>query len=354
MKLKLSLLALVATLFVGCSTTDSGTNSTSEGAPVAGVKHCIRSVTASNAIPGGTKAIRLSDSSVATVDINGCYEFAARTTVTGFAGRAMDATDSVQLYNDSALFAVTLPYVTAGDTVNVVPTIVTLQNAPNSEVDSVHLVVYDKVHILSRKVRLRRSNDGEHSSFSRTLWSRDDGRTVLVHFQINGSRTFASSVYEMEPGAIEIRDWSKVKTGSVPTLTHGFGSFSILGKTMPSIFNPGDTNFVEKDTVYNYVADSSLKIDTVITGDVTSVQFRGKSIYGISSIKYGAETSIDVSSLVGLGKFAVTLTDSAGYTFTDTVRIVRGTSTQPINAAGCASSVSVSVTSTGVSICIQR
>jgi hypothetical protein len=265
------------------------------------------------AIPGGTKAIRKSDSAVAVLDASGCYEFKSSTVSSGFLARSLAEGDSVQLYNDSALFAITLPYITAGDTVNVVPTLITLQDVPNAEVDSVHLVVYDKVHILSRKVKLRRAKDGDISSFSRTLWSRDDGSYVQVHFQINGVRKFASSVYEIEPGAAEITHWNKIKVGSVPALIHGAGSFVQHVVAAPLM------GVIEHDTTF--FAIKSSRIDTIVDTSIHFVSFQSKSIYGIQT---STAVDIDVSNTEDeVALFPVSLRDSAGYVTLDTVRIVR-------------------------------
>ena len=302
MKLKLTLLALVATLFAGCSSMDSSVSDATESATIAGVKHC---VTSKDALPKGTKAIRLSDSAVTTLDTNGCYDFPARTTATGIAARVMDATDSVQLYNDSALFAVTLPYVSAGDTINVVPTIVTLQNAPNTEVDSVFLVVYEKTHILSRLVKLRKVNYGDSSSYSRTLWNRDGGPNILVHFQFDGKTKFASTVYTAEPGGIVERNWNQIVAAPGMSVVHDSGSF------------------VDYRNGNSYKSEN---VDTIVDTSVKTVKLTGKakSIYGISKINYNGLDSLDVSTLIGERLVVVTLTDSAGYSITDTMKVIRG------------------------------
>lgn len=313
MRLQFLFFALLALVLAGCSST-STSDITGPGTIASGIKSCIRSTDASVKVPAGTKAIRKSDSAVVSVDANGCYEFAEPVIASGFLARSLAEGDSVQLYNDSALFAITLPYINGSDTVSIVPTIVTLQNSPNAEVDSVHLVVYDKVRMLSRKVKLRKADYGDSSSYSRTLWSKDDGSAVLVHFQINGVRTFASSVYTVEPGSFVYLNWNKIKNGAVPALIHGTGTYT--------------------DSTGTYKTLAYAKIDTVVDTSVKFIKLRAKSIYGITQINAGVD-SIDVSSIitqVGIS-IPVTMTDSAGYVEVDTIRIIRNNFFMPIS--GC-------------------
>jgi hypothetical protein len=314
MKLKIFFLAFLAFFMTACSSTDGG-SITNPGETVAGVKTCIRSST-STSLPGGTKAIRKSDSAVALVDANGCYEFKSSVVSNGFLARSLEATDSVQFYNDSALFAITLPYITAGDTVNVVPTPIVLQDVPKAEADSVHLVVYDKVNMLSRKIKLRTASGNGVVDYGRTLWSRDDGASVLVHFQINGKKVLASSVYDVQPGALLSVDWSDVSKSEVPSVIHGSGSFV----------------WHYEDYVDTAFADTFYHVDSVVDTSVKWMKFSAKSIYGISSIKYDGQDSVDVSGIINRYGFAipVTITDSAGYVTVDTVRIIRQAENNPL------------------------
>lgn len=314
MKLQILFFAFLAILLAGCSSSNTS-DITGPGTTTSGIKTCLRSSDGAIKIPGGTKVIRKSDSSVVKVDANGCYEFPTEAVASGFLARSLAEVDSVQLYNDSALFAVTLPYITGNDTISIVPTIVTLQDIPNADVDSAFMVAYDKVHILSRKVRLRRADDGETSSFSRTLWSRDDGSTILVHFLMKGpTKTFSSKVYNIEPGALIFRKWEHLNTGSVPSLIHGAGSF-----VYHIVANP-QMGVIEKDTIVHTAKAS--KIDTIIDTSVMFVSFGSKSIYGMRA--NGAER-VDVSNinLDEIVSIPVTLQDSAGITTNDTIRIVK-------------------------------
>lgn len=301
------LLAFVAMLFfVGCSSHE-GSPITGGTTTTSGIKTCIKSGVAGTAVPAGTIAKRLSDGATAKLDANGCYELPATGIAAGFAARSTAAADSVQLYNDSALFAITIPFTSAGDTISVVPTIVTLQNAPNAEVDSVLLIVYDKAHALSRYVKLRQADYGDSSSWSRTLWSEDAGAAVKVHFQISGTRTFASSVYTVNPGSVVIRNWTQVKAGAVPFIPHTYTDTMMI-----------DSNWVSMNLVY--------KIDTIVDTSVKTVKINQSSIYGIQSMTVDgvAATTINVESVVNASKtFYITLTDSVGYTTSDSVKVVR-------------------------------
>lgn len=301
------LLAFIAMLFfVGCSSHE-GSPITGGTTTTSGIKTCIKSSAAGTGIPAGTIAKRLSDGATASLDANGCYELPVTGIASGFSARALADADSVQLYNDSALFAISIPYISSGDTISVVPTIVTLQNVPNAEVDSVLLIVYDKAHALSRRIKLRQADYGDSSSWSRTLWARDDGSAVKVHFQISGTRTVASSVYTVNPGSMVFRNWIQVKAGAVPFIPHTYTDTLML-----------DSSLTAMNLAY--------KIDTIVDTSVKIVNINQSSIYGIQSMKVdGVEaTSINVESVVNASKtFYVTLTDSVGYTTSDSVKVVR-------------------------------
>jgi hypothetical protein len=306
MKLKLFIILSIAMLFIGCSTTASSDSPiTGQQTTLAGIKTCLKSSVSSQSVPAGTIAKRLSDGATAQLDAKGCYELPSHGTV--FARSFADSTnDSVQLYNDSALFAITIPYITAGDTISISPTLVTLQDAPNAEVDSVLLVVFDKTHLLSRKVKLRVADYGDSSSYSRTLWIRDNSTPVKVHLQISGTRTFASSVITVQPGAAVVRAWKQIKEGAVPTLTHGVGSFVSGG--------------------HKYISLKLYQLDTIVDTTMKTIKFKTSSIYGIRSILVdGVEDSVlRVESIVNSWKkFKITMNDSAGYSYTDSMIVYR-------------------------------
>ena len=311
MKLKLFLILSIAMLFIGCSSTASSDSPiTGNQTTLTGVKTCLKSSVAGQSVPAGTIAKRLSDGATATLDAKGCYELPAHGAV--LARAFSDSTnDSVQLYNDSALFAITIPYMTAGDTISVSPTLVTLQDAPNVEVDSVHLIVYDKTRMLTRKVKLRVADYGDSSSYSRTLWIRDNSSPVKVHFQISGVRTFASSIISVQPGSSVFRSWNQIKEGSVPYVLHGRGII------------------VDSLGVHKLIPAYG-KLDTVVDSTVKSIRIHSSSIYGIASMKIdGVEgTSVDVSNFLSFDglvqkSVVVSITDSAGYSRTDTLKILR-------------------------------
>ena len=156
-------------------------------------------------IPSGTKAIR-SNGQTTILDSKGCFSFS-----TPLARILTDsANDSVTFYNDSALFALTIPYVSGVDTIPIVPTIISLQNVPNNIVDSAYLVAYDTVHILQRKVKLKKADYGDSSSYSRTLWSKDNSNNLKIHFLLFGTNTSSSQVYNVEAGSAVIRNYGQI------------------------------------------------------------------------------------------------------------------------------------------------
>ena len=286
---------LLGMFLIGCSSTSETPNPIG---PTSGiVKTCLDA--GDNKLPKGTIAERISDGAKVALDQNGCFNFDSPTS--SVAARAM-ASDTIVFYNDSALFALTIPYLSNGDTIQIVPTIVVLQDAPNAEVDSVDLVVFDRTHILSRTVNLRRADYGDSSSFSRTLWSVDNGAKVYVHFQINGKKTFSSSVYTIYPGSVAFRNWTQVKSGAVPNMSHGVGSFT-------------------SNSIEHLLAAFESPCDTIIGDSVKVIKVNARSIYGIASIRIdGIETdSFGVVDSVGLFKKYITITDSAGYVNKDSL-----------------------------------
>lgn len=285
-----TLFTLLGIFLLGCSSTAN----TSVASDAGIFKTCLDA--GDNKLPKGTIAERVSDGAKVALDQNGCFSFDEQETTV--AARAMSS-DSIVFYNDSALFALTIPYLSNGDTIQIVPTIIVLQDAPNAEVDSVDLVVFDRTHILSRMVNLRRADYGDSSSFSRTLWSVDNGAKVYVHFQINGKKTFSSSVYTVYPGSVAFRNWTQVKNGAVPNMTHGVGSFY--------------------DNKGNYYY--SKMCDTVVSDSVKSIKIISHSIYGIASVRIdGVETdSVAVADTIGFTKHHILITDSAGYTSKDSL-----------------------------------
>lgn len=290
--------------------TDTSKVDTTKVPPVVSkVQTCLEARTGS--LPKGTYAQRLTTLEKVRLDSLGCFTFPTRTETISFAGRMAATTDSVIFYNDSALFSVTIPYLNNGDTIEVVPTVVSLKNTPNNKADSVFLAVFDKANILSRKVKLKRANFGDSSEFGRTLWSVDNGQEFQVHFEIHSSEnTWASRVIHAEPGGTISLNYIQIRASEVPRFLN--------------------------------VADSMYFYRLSYTGDTTDhrkfapygpLKIHATSIYGIAEIKVNglvmdtlyplAFSPINVDFLDNpiYLTATVTITDSAGYISTRNVKM---------------------------------
>lgn len=253
---------------------------------------CLDAVT--GAIPKGTMAKLTKSLQTTKVDSNGCFSFSTPKV----AGRMLEGNDSVIFYNDSALFSVTIPYLNNGDTIQVVPTLVSLQKVPNVEIDSAFLVVYDRAHPqIQRKVKLKRTNYGTSSDYARTLWS-VDGSIFQVHFAVTNKAkvNLASSVIESEAGGMVFRLYSDISK------TYG-----------PKLVGIRDTIFFHTgiDTVFHLPKYQGFYGVGLFT---TSAKVNAESIYGISKILVDGVETDSITPLVNSFKeYTLTLVDSAGY-----------------------------------------
>lgn len=309
-----------------------------------------------NGIPVGTYAKRVRTGESVQLDSKGCFSFPARAEV---AARSLATGDSVIFYNDSALFSITIPYVSNGDTINVVPTILSMKNCPNTKVDSVFIVVYDRQNILSRRVRMKKANFGDSSEYGRTVWS-VEGSTFNVHFEMwDNSSSWPSSVVSSEAGGTVTRDYKQVESQNAVSLETPDTVFFYTDDAL--ICHAKQENRVWKTTcnytadqlhahgigVYrndstfksymadlpsNYITDTSFNSGYVDSnGDTTywvykagtRINVKSSSIYGIASVKFnGTESQTftlgtnDVQDSINTLKghtVTITITDSAGY-----------------------------------------
>lgn len=283
-----------------------------------------------NGIPAGTYAKRIRTGESVKLDSKGCFSFEPRAEV---AARSLAIGDSIIFYNDSALFSITIPYVSNGDTINVVPTVVSLKNCPNNAVDSVYLAVFDKVHILSRKVKMKKANFGDSSEYGRTLWSVDNGNTFQVHYEIHAkTSTWATSVISSEPGGTISLNYSQVKKSSVPNAI-GFSdsvffysdSLVIFGDdSIPSRFTVSKTSI--KLGAYSIYGIASIKVDGVLTDSIKFVEY--DSLFNVESVNYDSllalysgNTFKIIENPRPLKTLNVVVTDSAGYILTKTIKV---------------------------------
>lgn len=325
-KYLLSVIA-VALLISGCDSSSSN-NPTSPiddggGKTTTSGLTCLEAVGAR--LPGGTYAKRVSTGEKAYLDTKGCYSFkpvAARSAAGG--------SDSVQFYNDSALFTVTIPYVTNGDTISIVPTVISLKNCPNNLVDSVFLAVFDRVHILSRHVKMKKADFGDSSEYGRTIWSLESKQPFQIHFEVHDSiGKWPTGVISSEPGGTVTRDFKQVQKQSglllnVPDSLFLFTDTAITCK-VDSMGNNAEGSLV------SYCAGGVSYIDTIVHSNRYGLYKASKGMkittsspYGIVSMKVdGSSSSVitagtlepDTTEYIAANKVVtVSVADSAGYT----------------------------------------
>lgn len=323
---KFWIIAFLALFFVAC---DTGTNTptpppvvidtSTVDNPVA--QTCLESKTG---LPAGTYAFRRLTKEKQYLDSNGCFSFPQRGSSL-VAARIVAGEDSVIFYNDSALFSLSIPYVSQGDTLEVVPTVISLKNCPNLKVDTVYLAVFDKENILSRKVRMKRANFGDSSEYGRTLWSVDNGNTFQVHFEIHSNAsTWASRVIQSEPGGTISLNYDQIQASSVPTLKNISDSI---------FFYSGDIVNISGDSLpKNTYSDTTLKIQAYSIYGIASVTVDGivsDSIpyFAPDSMVYVGETANQfnlISNAKPARTVTVIVTDSAGYIETKLLKVWSG------------------------------
>lgn len=283
---------------------------------------CLEAVQGS--FPKGTYARLQKAGNKVKLSDNGCYSFAT----SAVAAREMATNDSVIFYNDSALFTLTIPYQSGTDTIQIVPTQISLKNVPNNQVDSVYLVVYDKTNILSRKIKLRKTDYGDSSDYGRTLWS-VDGANFQVHFDIHGNTTSASTIIKAQSGGIVSREYYQIKSVESLRFLNIADSMFFWEITPPSIAYDGDTmNKVTKNQMIS--KSGSFKIEAYSIYGIQQIKVNGivkdslnsplKMPY-YDSLTMNEKGSVRSYSITTFDKVNVTITDSAGYSITKEVKM---------------------------------
>lgn len=268
-------------------------------------------------IPKGTIAQRTSTLQRTTLDTLGCFSFNASTPVASrlYAARTVAEGDSIIFYNDSALFSVTIPFLNDGDTIQVVPTVVSLRNVPDAKVDSVFLAVFDKVNILSRKVKLKRADFGDSSEYGRTLWSVESDNPFQIHFEIHSSLpTWASSVITSEPGGTVTRDYVQIRSSEVPRILNVVDSMyfytlvnnngSVETRTPNRKLNPYGDIQIQASSIYGI---AEIKVNGVVTNTLTPPVFVPLTVDELLEPVY--TTAL------------IEVRDSAGYLYTKSVKM---------------------------------
>jgi hypothetical protein len=281
-------------------------------------------------LPSGTYAKRVSTGEKAYLDANGCFSLPKKVAV---AGRMLAAGDSVQFYNDSALFSVTIPYQSQGDTINIVPTVVSLMNCPTAKVDSVFLVVFDRIHIMSRRVKMKRADlPGSLSEFGRTIWSVESSNPFKIHFEVHDSTTWPSAIITSEPGGTVSMNYSQLLKENALTIMVPDTVFFFTEKAERCM-----------DTVHAITAgvdyvDTCVYMDSAAITERVAVYKAGMSLwakalssYGVAEVKIGgmktstytvAASSIDPSAVAPTPKVVdISVIDSAGYTKKKTITV---------------------------------
>lgn len=280
-------------------------------------------------LPSGTYAKRVSTGEKAYLNSNGCFSFKATTA----AARSVATSDSVQFYNDSALFSVTIPYVSSGDTISIVPTVVSLRNCPKKITDSVFLVVFDRIHILSRRVKMKRADlSADSSEFGRVIWSVESANPFKMHFEVhNGVDTWPSAIITSEPGGTVSMNYSQlIREGAliitVPDTVFFFTEqASYCLDTVHIVTSMGD------------YADTCMYTEALMLTERVGVYKAGTNIglvassYGMAELKVDgikasnftvAASSIDPYAVVPSPKTVnLSVTDSAGYTKKKTIMV---------------------------------
>lgn len=269
----LSLLMFLFTgiLLLGCDSSSRGTSPTEVLGPpsvdtplVESKMTCIEA--SQGLLPAGSWASFKGSKSKMPLDSNGCFKVPSANRI---AARSMK-TDSILIYNDSALFTVTLPFKEGGQHISVVPTIINLRNVPNPRIDSAFVVVFDRENpTIQRQVKLKRTNYGTYSDYSRTLWSSDDGGTFQVHFNLQEpNRPIKNApVITSEPGGVITVEFDMIKEQLMPRIN--------IADTL--IFNSTPDSFVTRLDMYSFLLDSALF-------NTSTAKVNPVSIYGIASI----------------------------------------------------------------------
>lgn len=259
--MKKILCALILFSLAGC---DFGTESTPKVNEPKEIKTCLEYK--EGQVPRGTYAQRQLTGEKVALDANGCFSFQTQSVQ---AARQLDEADSILFYNDSALFSLTIPFLNNGDTINIVPTIISLKNCPNSRIDSVFMVAYDKTNYLSRKVKMKRASYEDSSEYGRTLWSIENGSVFQIHYEIHEKNGFKwpSKVVTSEPGGTVTLDFNQVNGRS--------------GLDLESI---PDTLIFYTDSIM-YLSDVQASPNKKYDFSKTSYSLRKNLIYGAASIK---------------------------------------------------------------------
>lgn len=282
MKIFKSLL-LCATLFLfsACSST-TDTNPISGGNNAGGVQ---AKVTCVKGIPDGSKAVVRGTTDTIHL-VNGCFETANNGIVAGRASAIEN--DTILVFNDTSLFALTIPFNMLGDTVQMVSTNLNLLNAKTGQFDSILAVVYDKAHIHERFVKMKKAYTSTKVQFHVSMYSPVNGSDYQIHYEFHkGDSVWTSELITAERGAEFSNDVSEMDSGSVPKIDTS-DLFTIHGINTP-----------HKVNVTSIYGISKIFVDGVETKNIVDTVW-GKNIHTIKVIdSAGYSANAKIHSYVG-------------------------------------------------------
>lgn len=260
------LLGIALFIFTGCSSSSSD-NPLTGGTTNGVLSTCVKG------IPEGSKAVIRGANDTMNL-VNGCFDFST----SKVAARAMsNENDTILVFNDTSLFALTIPFNMLGDTVQMVSTNLNLLNASNGQFDSILAVVFDKAHIHERAVKMKRAYTATKVQYHVSMYSPVNGGEYKIHYEFHkGDSVWISELITAERGAQFDNNVSDMDSGSIPKI---------------------DTS--------DFFTD--LRKDTIHT-------VKAKSIYGVAKMYIdGIEKNTFKDSIRGIHKHTVKAIDSAGY-----------------------------------------
>lgn len=305
MKKLLALLTLLTLTLVGCDSPTGPTLDTQEVAKVDTVKKDTVNVdtakvdtvkkdtakvnatlTCLSKYRQGTYAYFRNTGIKVNLDSKGCFETVVPPRFEG-AARSASINDTIIFKNDSALFSLTIPFNSLGDTIDMVQTDVAIRGIKNDSYDSVTAIVFDRKHIKERKANMRKAYSSSKTDWSIKFYSPVNGNDFLIHFEYHkGAKKWTSELITAEVGSSFNGD-STLAEGSVPS--------------------PVDTIGLKE-----YGSDSVFTV-------------KATSIYGISSYKIDGKDGNTVTDTAwGVNKHTVTVVDSAGYSNTFEYNVING------------------------------
>lgn len=235
----LFLLGMALFLFTGCFDSNNATN------PVTGenVATGVSTSTCVKGIPNGSKAVIRGTKDTVNL-VNGCFDLSGTSTSSKVAARAMALeSDTILVFNDTSLFALTIPFAMLGDTFQMVATNLNLTEAKQGQFDSILAVVYDKGHIHERFVKMKKASTNSKVQYHVSMYSPVNGGDYQIHYEFHKADSvwtselitaergseFTNTVADMDSGSVPRIDTSDLFKEYGTTLAHTVKATSIYG-----------------------------------------------------------------------------------------------------------------------------